>query len=88
MGGIAREADARAVDRLQCGRDLSNPIEKVKAISPMIKRVIEEHQKARFDLTHFKSFGDFGSSTKLPITCSDPITIRTWMCNSSSIFDW
>ena len=35
------------------------PVEKVKAISPMIKRVIEEHQNARFDRAHFKSFGDF-----------------------------
>ena len=35
------------------------PVEKVKAISPMIKRVIEEHQDARFDRAHFKSFGDF-----------------------------
>ena len=25
----------------------------------MIKRVIEEHQDARFDRAHFKSFGDF-----------------------------
>ena len=35
------------------------PVEKVKEISPMIKRVIEEHQNARFDRAHFKSFGDF-----------------------------
>ena len=35
------------------------PLEKVKAISPMIKRVIDEHQHARFDRAHFKSFGDF-----------------------------
>ena len=35
------------------------PVEKVKAIAPMIKRVIEEHQNARFDRAHFKSFGDF-----------------------------
>ena len=35
------------------------PVEKVKAISLMIKRVIEEHQNARFDRAHFKSFGDF-----------------------------
>ena len=35
------------------------PVEKVKAISPMIKRVIGEHQDARFDRAHFKSFGDF-----------------------------
>ena len=35
------------------------PVEKVKAISPMIKRVIDEHQNARFDRAHFKSFGDF-----------------------------
>ena len=34
-------------------------IEKVMAISPMIKRVIDEHQNARFDRAHFKSFGDF-----------------------------
>ena len=25
----------------------------------MIKRVIDEHQNARFDRAHFKSFGDF-----------------------------
>ena len=25
----------------------------------MIKRVIEEHQNARFDRAHFQSFGDF-----------------------------
>ena len=35
------------------------PVEKVKAISPMIKQVIEEHENARFDRAHFKSFGDF-----------------------------
>ena len=35
------------------------PLEKVKVISPMIKRVIDEHQHARFDRAHFKSFGDF-----------------------------
>ena len=35
------------------------PVEKAKAISPMIKRVIDEHQNARFDRAHFKSFGDF-----------------------------
>ena len=35
------------------------PVEKVKAIAPMIKRVIEEHQGVRFDRAHFKSFGDF-----------------------------
>ena len=35
------------------------PVEKVKMIPPMIKRVIEEHQDARFDRAHFKSFGDF-----------------------------
>ena len=35
------------------------PVEQVKAISPMIKRVVEEHEYARFDRAHFKSFGDF-----------------------------
>ena len=35
------------------------PVEKVKAVPPMIKRVIEEHEHARFDRAHFKSFGDF-----------------------------
>ena len=35
------------------------PVEKVKALPPMIKRVIEEHQNARFDRAHFQSFGDF-----------------------------
>ena len=35
------------------------PVEKVKAISPMIKRVVDEHEYARFDRAHFKSFGDF-----------------------------
>ena len=35
------------------------PVEKVMAISPMIKRVINAHQNARFDRAHFKSFGDF-----------------------------
>ena len=35
------------------------PVETVKAISPMIKRVVEEHEHARFDRAHFKSFGDF-----------------------------
>ena len=35
------------------------PVEKVKALPPMIKRVIEEHQNARFDRAHFLSFGDF-----------------------------
>ena len=34
-------------------------VEQVKAISPMIKRVVEEHEYARFDRAHFKSFGDF-----------------------------
>ena len=35
------------------------PVEQVKAISPMIKRVVEEHEYARFDRAHFNSFGDF-----------------------------
>ena len=35
------------------------PLEKVKALPPTIKRVIDEHQHARFDRAHFKSFGDF-----------------------------
>ena len=35
------------------------PVEQVKAISPMIKRVVDEHEYARFDRAHFKSFGDF-----------------------------
>ena len=35
------------------------PVEKVKMIPPMIKRVIEEHHDTRFDRAHFKSFGDF-----------------------------
>ena len=35
------------------------PIEKVKAIPQMIRRVVEEHENARFDRAHFKSFGDF-----------------------------
>lgn len=35
------------------------PVEKVKAIPPMIKWVIEEHQNGRFDRAHFQSFGDF-----------------------------
>ena len=35
------------------------PVEKVKALPPMIKRVIEERQNARFDRAHFLSFGDF-----------------------------
>jgi small-conductance mechanosensitive channel len=34
-------------------------VENVKAIPPMIKRIIEEHQRVRFDRAHFKSFGDF-----------------------------
>ena len=41
------------------GVTYQTPVEKVKAIPPMIKRVIEEHQHARFDRAHFKSFGDF-----------------------------
>ena len=35
------------------------PLEKVKALPPMIKRVVDEHEYARFDRAHFKSFGDF-----------------------------
>ena len=35
------------------------PLEKVKALPPMIKRVVDEHEHARFDRAHFKSFGDF-----------------------------
>ncbi len=35
------------------------PVEKVKMIPPTIKRVIEEHDNARFDRAHFKNFGDF-----------------------------
>ena len=35
------------------------PIEKVKALPQMIRRVVEEHESARFDRAHFKSFGDF-----------------------------
>ena len=35
------------------------PVEKVKMIPPTIKRVVEEHDNARFDRAHFKNFGDF-----------------------------
>ena len=35
------------------------PVEKVKALPPMIKRVVEEQEHTRFDRAHFKSFGDF-----------------------------
>ena len=35
------------------------PVEKVKMIPPTIKRVIEEHDNARFDRAHFRNFGDF-----------------------------
>ena len=35
------------------------PVEQVKMIPPTIKRVIEEHDNARFDRAHFKNFGDF-----------------------------
>jgi small-conductance mechanosensitive channel len=34
-------------------------VEKVKMIPPTIKRVVEEHDNARFDRAHFKNFGDF-----------------------------
>ena len=34
-------------------------VENVKAIPPMVERVIKEHQQAKFDRAHFKSFGDF-----------------------------
>ena len=35
------------------------PIEKVKALPQMIRRIVEEHENARFDRAHFKNFGDF-----------------------------
>ena len=41
------------------GITYETPIEKVKALPQMIKRVIEEHKNTRFDRAHFKSFGDF-----------------------------
>ena len=41
------------------GITYETPIEKVKALPQMIRRVIEEHENARFDRAHFKSFGDF-----------------------------
>ena len=34
-------------------------VEQVKAIPPMVQRIIEEHEQVRFDRAHFKSFGDF-----------------------------
>ena len=41
------------------GVTYQTPLEKVKALPPMIKRVVDEHEYARFDRAHFKSFGDF-----------------------------
>ena len=48
------------------------PVEKVKAIPSMIKRVIEEHQHARFDRAHFKSFGDFALIYEVVFYVLDP----------------
>ena len=47
--------------RVQCnvGVIYQTSAENVKAIPPMIKRIIEEHQHVRFDRAHFKGFGDF-----------------------------
>ena len=53
------KADARAAGCLQCGIIYQTPVEKVKALPPMIKRVVEEHQSARFDRAHLQNFGDF-----------------------------
>ena len=41
------------------GVTYQTPVEKVKALPPMIKRIIEEHKNARFDRSNFQSFGDF-----------------------------
>ncbi len=41
------------------GVTYQTPVEKVKALPPMIKRIVEEHQNARFDRSNFQSFGDF-----------------------------
>ncbi len=41
------------------GVTYQTPVEKVKALPPMIKAIIEEHENARFDRSNFQSFGDF-----------------------------
>ena len=41
------------------GVTYQTPVEKVKALPPMIKGIIEENQNARFDRSNFQSFGDF-----------------------------
>ncbi len=41
------------------GVTYQTPVEKVKALPPMIKAIIEEHENARFDRSNFHSFGDF-----------------------------
>lgn len=35
------------------------PLEKVKEISPLLKRIIEEQPKTRFDRAHFAAFGSY-----------------------------
>ena len=45
--------------RFSVGVIYQTSVENVKAIPPMVERVIKEHQGARFDRAHFKSFGDF-----------------------------
>jgi small-conductance mechanosensitive channel len=37
----------------------STPAEKLREIPPMVRRIIENIDNARFDRAHFKSFGDF-----------------------------
>ena len=43
------------------------PVEKVKALPPMIKRVVEEHQTARFDRAHLQPGFPFWTSRPSPL---------------------
>ncbi len=48
------------------------PYEKVAAISPMLKEIVESQSNVRFDRAHFKSFGDFALLYEIVYYVLDP----------------
>ncbi len=60
------------------------PVEKVKAIPPMIEKIIKEHKNARFDRVHFQSFGDFSLNYEIVFYVLSP-DYNTYMDVQQSI---
>lgn len=60
------------------------PVEKVKAIPPMIEKIIKEHKNARFDRVHFRSFGDFSLNYEIVFYVLSP-DYNTYMDLQQSI---